>query len=118
MYLDSNMRLIDVSTIAEGSVGEVSFTPAKVVREAVIKEATAIVLAHNHPSGVSVASIADKNMTYVLETALAALEIPILEHVIVCETNYTPTMLYKPNSARAHIASRVLGEGFFKEFYQ
>ena len=117
MYLDSNMRVIDVSTIAEGSIGEVAFTPAKVVREVVIKEANAIVLAHNHPSGVSVASNADKNMTYVLETALAALEIPILEHVIVSKSSYAPTMMYKPNSARANIVSRVFGEDFFKKFY-
>ena len=117
MFLDSNMRLIDVTTIAEGAIGEVSFTPAKLIREVVIKEASAVILAHNHPASASAASNADKNMTIVLEAALSTLEIPLIEHIIVSKEGYIPTMLYKPNTVRANIVSRVFGEDFFKKFY-
>lgn len=118
MFLDSNMRLIDVTTIAEGSVGEVSFTPAKVVREAIIKDATAVILAHNHPSGISAASLADRNMTIVLESALSSVEIPLIEHIVVGEMGFAPTLMYKPHTARFNITSRIFGEDFIKNFYR
>ena len=118
MFLDSSMRLIDMITIAEGSVGEVSFTPARVVREAILKDATAVILAHNHPCGVSVASLADRNITIVLEAALSSVEIPLIEHIIVSEVGFAPTLMYKPNTARVHIAGRIFGADFFKKFYK
>lgn len=118
MYLDSAMRLIEVTTIAEGSVGEVRITPAKIVREAVLKDAASVIIAHNHPGGVSATSASDRNFTFVLESALSAVEMPLLEHIIVSEVGYAPTMMYKPNTARANLTGRIYGEGFFKSFYQ
>ena len=118
MYLDSAMRLIDVSTIAEGSIGEVRITPAKIVREAVLKDATSVIIAHNHPGGSSAMSASDRNFTFVLESALSAVEMPLLEHIIVSEVGYAPTMMYKPNTARVNLTGRIYGEDFFKNFYK
>ena len=118
MYLDSKMRLIDVTTIAEGSIGEVAFTPSKIVRDAIIKDASAVILAHNHPGGVSAASLADKNISIVLESSLASVEIPLIEHIIVSEVGFAPILMYKPHTARANITARIFGEDFFKKFYK
>lgn len=118
MYLDNKMHLIDVSTIAEGSIGEAAFAPSKIVRNAIIKDASAVILAHNHPGGVAVASLSDRNISIVLETSLAAVEIPLIEHLIITEVGYTPTLMFKPHTARTNITTRIFGEDFYRKFYK
>lgn len=118
MYLDSKMHLIDVTTVAEGSIGEATFTPSRIVRNAIIKDASAVILAHNHPGGVAAASLTDKNISIVLESSLASVEIPLIEHIIVTEVGFAPTMMYKPHTARTNITARIFGEDFFKKFYK
>jgi DNA repair protein RadC len=118
MYLDNKMHLIDVSTVAEGSIGEAAFAPSKIVRNAIIKDASAVILAHNHPGGVAVASLSDRNISIVLETSLAAVEIPLIEHLIITEVGYTPTLMFKPHTARTNITTRIFGEDFYRKFYK
>ncbi len=118
VYLDASMRLIDVSTIAEGAIGEAAVTPSKVAREAVIKGASGVIIAHNHPLGAASLSSSDRNLTHVIEASLAAVDIALLEHVIVGEVGYAPTMIYRPNTARANLGSRIYGDSFYKDFYK
>ena len=66
------------STISDGML-----PPREVVRLALLRNAAALIIAHNHPSGASEASQADRLLTRQLQQALALVEIRLLDHVLV-----------------------------------
>lgn len=117
LYFDASMRLIETSVIAEGSVGEISVTPSRIAREAVLKGASGVIVAHNHPLGASSLSSSDRNLTHIIEASLAAVEIPLLEHIVVGEVGYAPTMMYMPGSSGAVRSAKIYGDSFLKSFY-
>lgn len=83
LFLDSRHRLIAVEELFLGTVDGASVHPREVVRRALKLNATAVVLAHNHPSGVAEPSQADELITVRLRDALALVEIRVLDHLIV-----------------------------------
>ena len=117
LYFDASMRLIEMSVIAEGAIGEASVTPSRIAREAVLKGASGVIVAHNHPLGASSLSSSDRNLTHIIEATLAALEIPLIEHIVVGEVGYAPTMMYKPGSPGAARNAKIYGDSFAKGFY-
>ena len=117
LYFDASMRLIEISVIADGAVGEVSVTPSRIAREAVLKGASGVIVAHNHPLGAASLSLSDRNLTHVIEASLAAVEIPLIEHIVVGEVGYAPTMLFMPDSPGAARRARIYGDAFTKGFY-
>lgn len=117
LYFDASMRLVEMTVIAEGSIGEVSVTPSRIAREAVLKGASGVIVAHNHPLGASSLSSSDRNLTHIIEASLAAVDIPLIEHIVVGEVGYAPTMMYKPGSSGALRSARVYGDAFAKSFY-
>ena len=117
LYFDASMRLIEISVIAEGSVGKVSVTPSRIAREAILKGASGVIIAHNHPLGAASLSVSDRNITHIVEASLAAVDVPLIEHIVVGEIGYAPTMMYKVGSMRSSLFSHVYGETFYKKFY-
>lgn len=117
LYFDASMRLIEISVIAEGVTGEISVTPSKITREAVLKGAVGVIVAHNHPLGASSLSNTDRNLTHIIEASLSAVEIPLIEHIVVGEVGYAPTMLFKPGSPRNSLNAKIYGDSFQKDFY-
>lgn len=83
LYLDSQFRLITSEVLAKGTLTQASVYPREVVKSALHHHAAALILTHNHPSGVATASEADLNLTRHLKKALALVDIRLLDHVIV-----------------------------------
>jgi DNA repair protein RadC len=83
MYLDSQNRLIAFQVHFSGTLTQTSVYPREVVRAALEHHAAAVVLTHNHPSGVATPSRADEALTQTLKAALALMDIRVLDHVIV-----------------------------------
>jgi DNA repair protein RadC len=83
LYLDSQFRLITSEVLSRGTLTQASVYPREVVKAALHHHAAAMVLSHNHPSGVAVASDADLNLTRHLKSALALVDIRLLDHIIV-----------------------------------
>lgn len=83
LYLDSRFRLIDCEEISRGTLSQSSVYPREVVKAALRHHAAAIILAHNHPSGVAEPSQADIALTHHLRKALALVDIRLLDHLIV-----------------------------------
>lgn len=83
LFLDTRHRLIDCRDLFRGTVDGASVHPREVVKEALAKNAAAVILAHNHPSGVAEPSQADEIITTRLRDALALVEIRVLDHLIV-----------------------------------
>lgn len=83
LFLDSQHRVIHSEVLFHGTIDAASVYPREVVKAALKYNAAKIVLAHNHPSGVTNPSQADQAITNKLKQGLALLDIPILDHLIV-----------------------------------
>ncbi|WP_237067869.1 RadC family protein [Microbulbifer guangxiensis] len=85
LYLDSQHRVIAFEELFEGTLNAASVYPREVVQAALQRGAAAVILAHNHPSGVSEPSQADLWITERLTQALELVDIKVLDHMIVGE---------------------------------
>ena len=83
LYLDSQLRLIASGELARGTLSQASVYPREVVREALRHHAAAVIIAHNHPSGLAEPSAADQAFTRHLKQALALVDVRLLDHLIV-----------------------------------
>ncbi len=83
LFLDTRHRVIVCEELFRGTVDGASVHPREVVRRALQHNAAALILAHNHPSGVAEPSQADRRITRRLSEALALVDIRVLDHVVV-----------------------------------
>ncbi len=89
LYLDNRHRLTGFDELFRGTIDGASVHPREVVREALAHRAAAVILAHNHPSGVAEPSQADELITNRLRDALALVDIRLLDHLIVGDGSCT-----------------------------
>jgi DNA repair protein RadC len=83
LWLDAQNRLIAAEELFRGTLTQTSVYPREVVKKALLHNAAAVVLAHNHPSGLCEASRADELLTRELKQALALVDVRVLDHFIV-----------------------------------
>ncbi len=83
LFLDSHNRLLVAEDVFQGTLNQTAVYPREVVRRAIEHNAAAVILAHNHPSGIPDPSPADRLLTEALTSALKCLDIRVLDHVIV-----------------------------------
>ena len=83
LMLDNRNRVIAFRELFRGTIDGAAVYPREVVKQALADNAAAVILAHNHPSGVCEASQADIRITERLQKALALVDIRVLDHVIV-----------------------------------
>ena len=86
LHLDNRHRLIAFDELFRGTIDGASVHPREVVKQALARNAAALILAHNHPSGVAEPSQADELITRRLREALALVDIRVLDHLIVADT--------------------------------
>ena len=91
LFLDNRHRVIAGEELFRGTIDGASVHPREVVRRAIAHNAAAVILAHNHPSGVAEPSAADVAITRRLRDALALVDVRVLDHLIVGEA--TPVSL-------------------------
>jgi DNA repair protein RadC len=83
LFLDAQHRLIEYRELFRGTLTQTSVYPREVVKHALALNAGALILAHNHPSGVAEPSRADEFLTHTLKSALALVDVRVLDHVVV-----------------------------------
>jgi DNA repair protein RadC len=86
LHLDNRHRLIAFDELFRGTIDGASVHPREVVKQALARNAAAVILAHNHPSGVAEPSQADELITSRLRDALALVDIRVLDHLVVGDT--------------------------------
>ena len=86
LYLDNRHRVIAFEELFRGTLDGASVYPREVVKQALARNAAALILVHNHPSGVTEPSQADEMITRRLKDALNLVEIRVLDHLIVGDT--------------------------------
>ena len=83
LWLDNRHRVITFEELFRGTINGTSVHPREVVKSALINNAAACILAHNHPSGDSKPSEADRCLTARLKDALSLVDVRVLDHIIV-----------------------------------
>ncbi len=83
LFLDAQNRVIEIEELFRGTLTQTSVYPREVVKRALHYNAGAVILAHNHPSGVAEPSHADETLTQALKQALALVDVRVLDHFIV-----------------------------------
>lgn len=83
IYLDAQNRLLADEILFTGTLTQTSVYPREVVKAALKHNAAALILAHNHPSGLAEPSRADELLTASLKSALAIVDVRVLDHFIV-----------------------------------
>jgi len=83
LFLDAQHRLLQFDEMFRGTLTQTSVYPREVVRRALALNAAAVILAHNHPSGVAEPSRADEHLTQQLKAALALVDVRVLDHLVV-----------------------------------
>ncbi|MBP8174880.1 MAG: DNA repair protein RadC [Sphaerotilus sp.] len=83
LFLDAQHRLIRFEPMFRGTLTQTSVYPREVLKRALALDAAAVILAHNHPSGVAEPSKADEFLTQSLKTALQMIDVRVLDHFVV-----------------------------------
>ncbi|HZZ91751.1 MAG TPA: DNA repair protein RadC [Usitatibacter sp.] len=83
VFLDAQNRVIAAEELFRGTLTQTSVYPREVVKHALRHNAAALILAHNHPSGVAEPSLQDQALTRTLAEALALVDVKVLDHFIV-----------------------------------
>lgn len=86
LFLDNRHRVIAFEELFRGTIDGASVHPREVVRRALAHNAAAVILAHNHPSGVAEPSRSDEAITRRLRDALGLVDVRVLDHVVVGDT--------------------------------
>jgi DNA repair protein RadC len=89
LHLDGRHRLLAVENLFRGTISSSSVHPREVVKSALAHNAAAVVLFHNHPSGLTEPSAADELITRRLREALALIDVRVLDHLIVAESIFS-----------------------------
>lgn len=98
--LDAKCKVLCCREVGEGSVNSANIPVRRVVEMALAANATTVVIAHNHPSGVAVPSDEDVATTYRLARALDAVEITLADHIVVADEDFVSLVQsgwYHPN---------------------
>lgn len=85
LYLDARHRVLGFEALFQGSIDSASVYPRQVVKRALAHNAAALILCHNHPSGVCEPSQADRHLTRRIKEALAYIDVKVLDHFIIGE---------------------------------
>lgn len=83
VFLDTRHRLIEYGELFQGTIDGAEVHPREVVRQALRCNAAAVIVAHNHPSGATDPSAADRAVTARLKQALGLVDVRLLDHIIV-----------------------------------
>ena len=89
IFLNNQNKVISTEVVASGTINSSSVYPRQIAIKVLEKEAANVILAHNHPSGETMPSNSDRAVTKKLQTGLAALDIDMLDHIIIGEDPYS-----------------------------
>lgn len=88
IYLNVKNHVLDYEVIIQGTVDQAVVYPRNIVKKALESDAVSIVIVHNHPSGICEPSTNDIRMTGIVKSAAEALNIKLLDHIIVGKSEY------------------------------
>ena len=88
VFFNASNKVLDFKEISEGTVSRSAVYPGKIAREALLTNARSVIIAHNHPGGVCKPSQNDIIATEAVQKALKAVEVVLLDHIIVTASDF------------------------------
>ena len=88
VYLDAKLHIISSELFQRGSISSVCASPREIVKKAINRNASSIIMVHNHPSGSSRPSDNDIKLTKAVEEACFVMGIKLQEHIIITQSDY------------------------------
>lgn len=88
-FLDNQHKLIESVQMFKGTIDSAAVYPREIAKKALLLNAAAVILAHNHPSGIATPSAADRAITKRIKDSLGLLDIRVLDHLIIGETVFS-----------------------------
>lgn len=88
LYLSRSNKLIKTAQISSGGISGTVADPRMILKEAILLQASQIILAHNHPSGNLKPSDADKQLTQKIKSGAAMMDIQLIDHLIIADTRF------------------------------
>ena len=105
LFYSASMELVDSAELFSGTLHSASFSAREIAQRAILKNASYVILAHNHPGGVPIASASDLDVTREMRAFLSQMEVKLLDHFIVAEGKYFSLMRDFFESERARVAA-------------
>lgn len=93
LCLDAKCKVICCRQVGEGTVNSAGISVRKIVEVALAVNATSVVLAHNHPSGIALPSAEDIHTTQQVANALKAVDVTLVDHIVVADDDYVSLAL-------------------------
>ncbi len=117
LMFDNRMRLIDFYHVCDGTINEARPIARDISRRALIKDASAVIVAHNHPDGFAIATAPDREFTAKLEQALALNGTMLLEHLLFGSGECIPLLQKYACMVRTSPTAQDT-DSFYERFYQ
>ncbi len=89
IFLNNQNKVITTEVVASGTINTSAVYPRQIAIKVLKHESANVILGHSHPSGNTMPSNSDRAVTKKLQTGLAALDIEILDHIIIGEGHYS-----------------------------
>lgn len=118
IMLNNRLQIMECYFISEGSVNSAPILPRVVIDRALKKDASSIVLIHNHPNGVAVASPDDIRITQVMEQACGLMGVYFLDHLIVAGDQCTSILHKQKGYHRPSPLTGAMDPDFYRHFYE
>lgn len=118
MLFNNRMGLIDCVLLSRGAVNCSEASIRKITEIVLNKNVSSVILAHNHPNGLTVPSSDDITLTDTLFAHLGMLDIVMIEHLLFAGMNYLPIMKQRVGLFRTSPVTRRMETDFYKVFYE
>ncbi|MFW5442688.1 MAG: RadC family protein [Methylococcaceae bacterium] len=89
LFLDTRHRVISCDEMSHGTIDQANVYPREIIKATLRHNASAVIFAHNHPSGLAEPSDADKRITAKLKNALETIDVKVLDHIIIGDGTYS-----------------------------
>lgn len=109
MFFTSSLKLVESAELFSGTLHSAAFSVREVASRAILNRASYVILAHNHPGGVPIASASDLDVTHSLRAFLGQMEVVLLDHFIVAEGRYTSLSRESFERVRSRLSEEVCG---------
>lgn len=117
LLFNDRLNLIDCVLLSKGSTNSSEVPMRNIVKKAVLKNATGVILAHNHPNGVAVPSESDLDVTEQIKHLLEIVDITLVEHFIIADEHFWPIMRRRYGVFRPAPVSDRMESYFYESFY-
>jgi DNA repair protein RadC len=117
LLFDNGMKLLDCVLLDEGTVNQANISARKIMEHAIKKNASSVLLAHNHPGGVAIPSSEDRATTNFLYNNLQSMGLTLLDHVIVGQQTVMPILNHYQGNLRPSPITGKVDESFYHAFY-